>query len=166
MHWQSSGSQDPIVPTIARILTAMTSAMSRLTKAVTETHVALIRLTHGRFGARMGNLRLCILTTTGRKSGVERHNPLAWFPHDDGLVVIASAGGSNHHPAWYLNLVANPSVSVEIDGVDRPMTARTASAAEKAQIWPGIVAKAKNFEGYQARTSRNIPVVILRPRQE
>jgi F420H(2)-dependent quinone reductase len=157
--------KNPTIPAIPRILAAMTSAMSRLIKAVTDTHVALIRLTHGRFGARLGNLRLCVLTTTGRKSGVERHSPLAWFPHDDGLVVIASAGGSAHHPAWYLNLVANPLVSVEIDGVDRPMTARTASAAEKAKIWPGIVAKAKNFEGYQARTSRNIPVVILRPRQ-
>jgi len=157
--------KNPTTPTIPRILAAMTSAMSRLIKAVTDTHVALIRLTHGRFGARIGGVRFCILTTTGRKSGVERHNPLAWFPHDDGLVLIASAGGSDHHPAWYLNLVANPLVSVEIDGVDRPMAARTASDAEKAKIWPGIVAKAKNFEGYQARTSRNIPVVILAPRQ-
>lgn len=139
--------------------------MSRLIKAFTDTHVALIRLTRGRFGARMGNLRLCILTTTGRKSGCERQSPLAWFPHDDGLVVIASAGGSDHHPAWYLNLVANPLVRVEIDGVDRAMTARTASDAERAKIWPGIVAKARNFEGYQARSSRSIPVVILRPRR-
>lgn len=143
----------------------MTSAMSRLIRAFTDTHVALIRLTHGKFGARMGSMRFCILTTTGRKSGVERHNPLAWFPHDDGLVVIASAGGSDHHPDWYRNLVANPLVRVEIDGVNRPMTARTASDAERAQIWPGIVATAKNFEGYQARTSRKIPVVLLEARE-
>jgi hypothetical protein len=63
--------------------------MSRFIKAFTDTHVALIRLTHGRFAARMGKTRLCVLTTTGRKSGVERHSPLAWFPHDDGLVVPA-----------------------------------------------------------------------------
>lgn len=113
----------------------------------------------------MGSMRFCILTTTGRKSGIERHSPLAWFPHADGLVVIASAGGSDHHPAWYLNLVANPLVRVEIHGVDRPMTARTASDGEKAQIWPGIIAKARNFEHYQARTSRNIPVVILEARE-
>lgn len=157
--------RNPTVPTVPRILAAMTSAMSRLIRAFTDTHVALIRLTHGKFGARMGSMRFCILTTTGRKSGVERHNPLAWFPHDDGLVVIASAGGSDHHPDWYRNLVANPLVRVEIDGVDRPMTARTASDAERAQIWPGIVATAKNFEGYQARTSRKIPVVLLEARE-
>ena len=157
--------KNPTIPTIPRIVAAMTSAMSRLIRAFTDTHVALIRLTNGKLGARVGSVRFCILTTTGRKSGVERHRPLAWFPHADGLVVIASAGGSDHHPAWYRNLVANPLVSVEIDGMDRPMTARTASAAEKAKIWPGIVATAKNFEGYQARTSRNIPVVILEPRE-
>ena len=150
---------------MARIVAAMTSAMSRLIRAFTDTHVALIRLTRGKLGARMGRTKICVLTTTGIKSGVERHSPLAWFPHDAGLVVIASAGGSDHHPAWYRNLVANPLVSVEIDGVNLPMAARTASDAEKAKIWPGIVATAKNFEGYQARTSRNIPVVILAPRQ-
>ena len=112
----------------------------------------------------MGTMTLCVLTTTGRKSGAERRNPLACFPHADGLIVIASAGGSDEDPAWYSNLVANPDVRVETDGVDRPMTARTASEQEKAQIWPGIVAKAKNFGDYQAKTSRSIPVVILEPR--
>lgn len=143
----------------------MTSALKLLTKAVTGAHVAVIRVTHGRVGARIGSTKLCILTTTGRKSGIERRNPLACFPHDDGLVVIASAGGSDEHPAWYQNLVANPLVSVEVDGVVRPMTARTASEAEKAQIWPGVIAVAKNFAGYQTKTSRDIPVVILEPRQ-
>jgi len=93
--------------------------MNRIIRAFTDAHVALIRITHGRVGARMGTMTFCILTTTGRKSGVERHNPLASFPHDDGLVVIASAGGSDADPAWYRNLVANPDVRVEVDGVDR-----------------------------------------------
>ena len=138
--------------------------MNRIIRAFTDAHVALIRITRGRVGARMGTMTFCILTTTGRKSGVERHNPLASFPHDDGLVVIASAGGSDTDPAWYRNLVANPDVRVEVDGVDRPMTARTATDEERALIWPGVIAKAKNFEGYQTKTSRKIPVVILRPR--
>jgi len=90
---------------------------------------------------------------------------LACFPHDDGLVVVASAGGSDENPSWYRNLVANPLVRVEVDGVDRPMTARTAGDEERAQIWPGIIARAKNFESYQVKTSRQIPVVILEPRQ-
>lgn len=137
--------------------------MKRITRAFTNAHVAVIRMSHGRVGARMGTMKLCILTTTGRKSGVERHNPLACFPHDDGLVVIASAGGSDQDPGWYRNLVANPHVRVEVDGVDRPMTARTATDEERALIWPGVIAAAKNFEGYQTKTSRKIPVVILQP---
>jgi F420H(2)-dependent quinone reductase len=139
----------------------MTSVKKRLVKALTDVHVALIRSTHGRVGARMGTMDLCILTTIGRQSGVERHTPLACFPDGDAVVVIASAGGSDEHPGWYRNLVANPAVRIERDGMLRPMTARTASDEEKAQIWPGIVAKAKNFEGYQVKTSRKIPVVIL-----
>lgn len=137
--------------------------MKRVIRAFTDTHVALIRVTRGRLGARMGGMQLCVLTTTGRTTGLERRNPLACFPHAEGLVVIASAGGSDEHPAWYRNLVADPGVGVEVDGVNRSMTARTATKAEKAEIWPGIVAAAKNFEGYQTKTSRNIPVVILEP---
>lgn len=142
----------------------MTTVKNLVIRAFTDAHVALIRSTHGRVGARLGTQDLCVLTATGRRSGVERHNPLACFPHGDGLVVIASANGSDEDPAWYRNLVANPAVRVEVDGVVQAMTARTASGEEKAQIWPGIIAKAKNFEGYQVKTSRNIPVVILEPR--
>lgn len=139
--------------------------MNRITRAFTNIHVALIRVSHGRVGARMGTMNLCILTTKGRKSGVERHNPLACFPHDDGFVVIASAGGSDQDPAWYRNLVANPDVRLEIDGVDRPMTARTATDEERPEIWSGVISTAKNFAGYQTKTSRKIPVVILAPAQ-
>lgn len=142
----------------------MNPVQNLVVKAVTNAHVALIRVTHGRFGARMGTMDLCVLTTTGSRSGVERRNPLACFEHDDGLLVIASAGGSDKHPAWYGNLVANPNVRVEFKGVDNAMIARTASEDEKARIWPAIIARAKNFEGYQVKTSRNIPVVILSPR--
>lgn len=141
----------------------MTSVKNAMIRTFTNLHVAVIRSTHGRFGAKMGPQALCVLTTTGRKSGAEHHNPLAYFPHGEGAVVVASAGGSDKHPAWYLNLVANPAVRVEIDGVMRPMTARTATDAEKAQIWPGIIAKARNFDNYQVKSSRNIPVVILEP---
>jgi deazaflavin-dependent oxidoreductase (nitroreductase family) len=144
----------------ARTLDVM-SVKNSLIRASTNMHVAMIRSTHGRFGAKVGPQDVCVLTTTGRKSGRERHNPLAWFPHSDGIVVVASANGSDKHPAWYLNLVANPDVRVEIKGVGTPMTARTASEAEKEQIWPGIVAKAKNFDRYRTKTSRNIPVIIL-----
>jgi deazaflavin-dependent oxidoreductase (nitroreductase family) len=143
----------------------MSFVMNRITRAFTDLHVAVIRVSHGRVGARMGTMKLCVLTTTGRKSGVERHNPLACFPHDEGFVVIASAGGSDQDPAWYRNLVANPDVRLEVDGLDRPMTARTATDQERPLIWSGVIATAKNFAGYQTKTSRTIPVVILAPAQ-
>jgi deazaflavin-dependent oxidoreductase (nitroreductase family) len=139
-------------------------AKNTLIKAVTNLHVALIRSTHGKVGAHPGSMDVCVLTTTGRKSGAERRNPLAYFPHPEGIALVASANGSDKHPAWYLNLAANPEVKVEIDGVEKPMTARTASDAEKAQLWPGIIAKVPSFDSYRAKTSRNIPVVILTTR--
>jgi deazaflavin-dependent oxidoreductase (nitroreductase family) len=138
---------------------------NRLIRAATNLHVGMIRSSKGRFGAKMGPQDLCVLTTTGRRSGTERRNPVAWFPHQDGIVVVASANGSDKHPAWYLNLAANPDVGVEINGQEKPMTARTASDAEKEQIWPGIIAKVNRFDSYRTKTSRNIPVVILTPRE-
>jgi deazaflavin-dependent oxidoreductase (nitroreductase family) len=140
------------------------SVKTTLIRTATNIHVAVIRSSHGKLAAHMGPQDLCVLTTTGRKSGVERRNPVAYFPHSEGLAVVASANGSDKNPAWYLNLVANPEVTVEIDGVERPMTARTASDAEKEQIWPRVVAQVKSFDSYRTKTSRNIPVVILTPR--
>jgi deazaflavin-dependent oxidoreductase (nitroreductase family) len=113
----------PKYPATRHTLGAMTALKKSVTKAFTDVHVALIRSTYGRVGVRIGTMNLCILTTTGRKSGVERHRPLACFPHGDALVVIASAGDSDEHPGWYRNLVANPAVRVERDGEVRPMTA-------------------------------------------
>jgi deazaflavin-dependent oxidoreductase (nitroreductase family) len=80
------------------------------------------------------------------------------------MVVLASAGGSDEHPGWYRNLVANPAVGVQPEDVVRPMTSRTTSDKQKEQIWPGIVAKARNFEGHLVTTSPNMAVVILEPR--
>jgi deazaflavin-dependent oxidoreductase (nitroreductase family) len=80
---------------------------------------------------------------------------------DDRVVLVASYGGDDRHPAWYHNLVANPDVDVMIDGATRSMRARVASPDEKAELWPQIVATYKGYGGYQQRTDRDIPVVIL-----
>jgi len=133
-----------------------------MAKAATSAHVWLYRTSKGKLGGRMGGRQLCLLTTVGRISGRPRTTPLMTFQNQDGeLVVVASNGGSDRPPSWYGNLRANPQVHVQIGADVRPMVARTASAQEKAEIWPRIVASAKNFEGYQKKTNRDIPVVIL-----
>jgi len=78
-------------------------------------------------------------------------------------VVVASYGGDDRHPQWYLNLRAEPNVTVTMNGRPRRMVARTASAGEKAELWPRIVASYRGYGGYQERTDRDIPVVILEP---
>jgi deazaflavin-dependent oxidoreductase (nitroreductase family) len=104
------------------------------------------------------------LETIGRRTGQVRSTMLTSPLHDDRRVVlVASRGGSDYHPAWYVNLSADPDVKVTMYGQSRQMRARTASPEEKAALWPEIVAVYKNYEGYQKRSSRDIPVVICEP---
>ena len=82
----------------------------------------------------------------------------------DSWVIVASRGGDDHHPAWFLNLQANPDVQVAIEGKAKaPRHARIATPEERAEMWPTITAKYKNYAGYQTRTTREIPLVILDP---
>jgi len=105
------------------------------------------------------------LTTTGRKSGKKRDTMLTSPLQDgDNVVLIASYGGDDRHPAWYLNLRDTPEVQATMTGSSRPMRARTATEAEKAEMWPKIVSAYKGYAGYQQKTDRDIPVVILEPR--
>jgi len=78
-------------------------------------------------------------------------------------VIVASRGGDDRHPDWFLNLQADPQVEVEMAGSKRPMTAHVADAAEKADLWPKIVADHDNYAGYQRKTERDIPVIVLTP---
>jgi deazaflavin-dependent oxidoreductase (nitroreductase family) len=142
----------------------MSSLATRITSLVIGAHVRLYRASKGKVGGSMGGNRLGLLTTVGRRSGRPRTVPVTTFPQDDGsLVVVASNGGQDRPPAWYGNLRAHPQVHLQLGAELRPMLARTATAQEKAEIWPGIVARAKNFAGYQKKTDRDIPVVILTP---
>jgi deazaflavin-dependent nitroreductase family protein len=139
------------------------NVLTKLARLGTATHVAIYRASKGKVAGGMGGHPVVLLTTTGRRSGKQRTTPVMSFPHDDGLVVIASNGGSDRMPSWYHNLSAHPEVLVQSGAQVRAMAARTASPTEKKQIWPGIVAAAKNFGNYQTKTSRDIPVVILTP---
>jgi deazaflavin-dependent oxidoreductase (nitroreductase family) len=105
-----------------------------------------------------------LLTVMGRKTGRRLTVPLLYLQDDERVVVVASKGGMDHHPLWYHNLVANPDVEVQVGAETRAMTARTATPVEKTALWPKVIAVYRDYADYQARTSRDIPVVILTPR--
>lgn len=105
------------------------------------------------------------LTTTGRKSG-QRRSVMLTSPIQEGdsIVVVASRGGDDVHPAWFLNLQADPDVEVSLKGAPKQaMKARAATADERARLWPQIAADFKNYAGYQEKTDREIPLVLLTP---
>lgn len=128
-------------------------------------HENLLRLTKGRIGGSAFGMPVVILWTTGRKTGQKRRTMLTSPVHDDNKVVlVASWGGDDRHPTWYLNLRDNPDVEIEINGQHKKMTARIADAAEKAELWPSVTKQYGGYASYQKRTDRDIPLVILEPR--
>jgi deazaflavin-dependent oxidoreductase (nitroreductase family) len=132
-------------------------------KVMNAVHRGVLRLTGGRKGWTTWNMPVIELTTTGRKSGLERSTMLT-SPLQEGttLVVVASRGGDDRPPAWFLNLQADPEVGVSLQGEPRrPMRARVADADERARLWPRVVADHANYAGYQTRTTREIPLVLL-----
>jgi len=132
---------------------------------VTAIHQAIFDLSKGAvFGTTLG-MPVLKLTTKGRKSGQPRTTMLT-SPVQQGedLVLVASYGGDDRHPKWYGNLVADADVEVSISGRTLPMRARIATAEEKAALWPKVVAAYSGYAGYQKRTERDIPLVILSPR--
>jgi deazaflavin-dependent oxidoreductase (nitroreductase family) len=136
-------------------------------KAMNFGHRLIRAVSGGRLLSSAFGMPAVELHTVGRRSGQRRSVMLTTPVHDDDRVVlVASKGGDDRHPDWYRNLVANSDVSITIDGEERPMRARTATAEEKAELWPQIVAAYKGYAGYQQRTSRDIPVVICEPRRD
>ncbi|MFQ5558937.1 MAG: nitroreductase family deazaflavin-dependent oxidoreductase [Acidimicrobiales bacterium] len=133
-------------------------------RGVSGLHRALFDISGGRLLGRLGKMPIVELETTGRRSGKIRKTMLASPLHeDDRVVLVASYGGDDRHPAWFLNLRDNPSVAITIKGERREMKARLATNDEKAELWPRIVAAYKGYAGYQKRTDRDIPVVVLTP---
>jgi len=135
-------------------------------KAMNGVHRAMLKLTGDRLGWTVSNMPALELTTIGRKSGQPRAVMLT-SPLQEGatIVVVASRGGDDTHPAWYLNLRDNPDVEVAYQGrTKQQMTARIASPDERARLWPLVIADHKNYAGYQTKTDREIPLVLLEPR--
>jgi deazaflavin-dependent oxidoreductase (nitroreductase family) len=135
-----------------------------LLRAMTKLHEAVFRVSDGRLASRGSGMPVLMLTTTGRKSGQKRTTMLT-SPLQDGdrIVLVASKGGADRHPDWFLNLRDDPHVEITLGGTTRPMTARVADPTEKAELWPRIVGDHANYAGYQAKTDREIPVVVLEP---
>lgn len=134
-------------------------------KAMNGIHRAVLTVSRGRLGWRASNMPVLELTTTGRRSGRARSVMLT-SPVQEGetFVVVASRGGDDTHPAWFLNLEADPQVQVARNGGDpEPYRATIADAAERDRLWPLITRDHDNYAGYQHKTDREIPVVTLRP---
>ena len=126
-----------------------------------QEHVDRYRATDGEEGHDWQGTTTLILTTKGRRSGEERPTPLIYQPYGDDYLVVASKGGADEPPAWYLNLEAEPEVDVQIRGDRFKARARTASPDEKPDMWRMMTATWPAYDEYQQKTDREIPVVVL-----
>lgn len=134
----------------------------KLWNAVTGTQVRLYRLTGGKVGGRWKRRNpILLLHHTGRRSGTVRVTPLVYTPEDDAMVVVASRGGSDSHPAWFHNLKATPSTTVELGRDEVPVTARVAEGEERDRLWQLAVDANPDYAEYATHTEREIPVVVL-----
>ncbi len=125
-------------------------------------HRIIYRLTGARLGSRLFGVPILLLTVTGRKTGSQRTTPLMYFNDGEDLLIVASKGGDPRHPEWYLNLVANPDVMVQVGRKKMQMRAFTATDDERSRLWPQVVKAYGGYAGYQSKTARKIPVVILK----
>ena len=127
-----------------------------------QDHVRSYRETDGELGHLWKEgTSILLLTTVGRRSGEERTTPLIYGRHGDDYIVVASKGGSDEAPGWYANLVANPEVEVQVMGDRFRARARTASPEERPVLWRLMAGHWPYYDDYQAKTSREIPVVVL-----
>ena len=135
-------------------------------EAGTRVNIALFRATRGRVGGKMPGFkaRICIVHHVGRKSGAKRQSPLIYLPDGERVVVVASKGGLDRHPAWFHNVTAMDAVEVELPGGERRrMRPRVAEGEERERLWTRLVDIYKPYAEYQTYTERRIPVVVLEP---
>jgi F420H(2)-dependent quinone reductase len=140
-----------------------TQLKDTLTRAVTFLHKEVYRRTGGKVGGKVGQTTMMLLTTTGRQSGQPRTTPLNCMTDGDRYLAVASYGGDDRDPQWFKNLLANPEATIQVGADTIPVRASVATPEEKEVLWPKVVAAYKGYEGYQRKTDRSIPVVILSP---
>lgn len=129
-----------------------------------DEHVRQYEATQGKTGHSWNGTEILILRTKGRNSGQLRKVPLIYGRDGQDYMVVASKGGAPEHPGWYKNLLADPEIEIQVLADILPVRARTASAQEKARLWPTMTAQWPDYDKYQRSTSRDIPLVILSPR--
>lgn len=146
---------DPIAPTVK----------DAIARAVTLAHRTVFEASGGRVLGRFAGMPALVLHTTGRKSGKRRSTMLTSpVQEGDAVVLVASYGGDDRHPTWFLNLRDDPDVEVTMNGGTRPYRARVADGEERARLWEQVVSRYRGYGQYQTRTDREIPLVILEPR--
>ena len=126
-------------------------------------HIRVYRETGGERGYHWRGTTILLLTTTGRVSGEPRTAPLIHRTDGDRYVVVASKGGSPEHPSWYQNLQADPRATIEVRDQEIPVTASDAQGEERARLWAAMAEVWPAYDEYQAKTDREIPVVVLSP---
>jgi deazaflavin-dependent oxidoreductase (nitroreductase family) len=137
-----------------------------LLRQLTGVHTHVYRATKGVVGHRFpGAPPMLLLDHVGAKSGIQRTTPLVYVDDAPDVVLVASKGGHPRHPAWYHNLRSNPDTTVQIGAARGAVHARIATPEERARLWPKAVATYSGYSGYQERTAREIPLVILEPRK-
>ena len=134
-----------------------------LMKTIAKVHRALYGITGGALGGRLAGNPMLLLTTTGRKTGKRRTTPLQYMKHGENMVVVASNGGNARHPAWWFNIHANASATVQVGKETKRVRAETANEEERSRLWPLLIETYAGYQGYEDETERTIPVVILRP---
>lgn len=132
-------------------------------KWMSRANTWIYRRSNGKLGGTFQNGPVALLTTTGRKTGQPRVSPLLYFREGDRVIVVASQSGRDKNPLWYLNLKANPAVSLQIKHEVLKLRARDATAAERDEYWPKLVAMYPAYDDYQSWTDRVIPIVICDP---
>lgn len=132
-------------------------------KVFSRLHVFLYRASGGRIGGRFRAAPILLLTTTGRKTGRHRTTPLLYAEDAGRYVVVASVGGAPRHPAWYLNLCSDPEATIRVGAREVGVRADTVSPGERARLWALVTRMYPTYDAYQAKTSREIPLVALTP---
>jgi deazaflavin-dependent oxidoreductase (nitroreductase family) len=132
-------------------------------KFFSKVNVLVYRASGGRVGSRFKSAPVLLLATTGRKSGKRRTTPLLYAEDGGRYIVVASVGGAPKHPTWYLNLGADAGATIQVGGRKLDVRAETAAPDERARLWTVMTRMYPPYDDYQAKTSREIPIVILAP---
>ena len=137
--------------------------MKQFYKFIMSAMIFMYRHTNGSFGGSVAGLPVLLLTTIGRKSGLQRTTPLGFFEDDGNYIISASNAGGDTNPAWFANLQANPKVTLEIKRRHLTAVAEIAAPADRNRLWARLVELAPRYATYQQQTSREIPLIILHP---